>query len=96
MTKEQDQELPGMEHRAIRALETLAAQFVALKQRRKALKDDEDALTTKIIATMRKHNKDHYKRDGIEIYIELAAEKVKVKMRQADDENHDEGDETVQ
>lgn len=90
MAKEISQELPGLEHRSIKVLEELAAAFVDLKDRRKALKVEEDSLTAQIIATMRKHKKDYYKRDGIEILIELATEKVKVKLRREDtDEDED-------
>lgn len=38
MPTEQNQDLPGMEGRSIRALEDLAAKFVDLKKQRKALK----------------------------------------------------------
>lgn len=86
---ERAQDLPGMEDRSIKALEQLAAQFVDLKDQRKALKNQEDALTTKIIATLRKHEKDYYKRDGLEIRIELAAEKVKVTMQRKDEAEED-------
>jgi hypothetical protein len=89
MATEQTRDLPGLEGRSICALEDLAAKFVDLKARRKALKTEEDALTTKIIALMRKHQKDHYKRDGLEILIELAAEKVKVTMRREEREDED-------
>jgi hypothetical protein len=85
-------DLPGMEERAIKPLEEIAAQYADIRDRRMALSEEEVALKTKAIQLMHKHKKTEYRHDGIEILLVTGDETVKVKVKkpEADDDPGDE------
>ena len=74
-----DQDLPGMEDRAIKALEDLAFTYADLRDQRMALNQEEAALKAKLLAEMKQHGKERYRRGKIRIRV-LAKETVKVRV----------------
>jgi hypothetical protein len=92
-----DRDLPGMEDRAIAELETLAADYADIRDRRIALNAEEGDLKSRVMAEMRRQKKELYKRNGIEIRIVRGDDDVKVKVSTADpgnggDEEEDDDD----
>jgi hypothetical protein len=79
-----------METRAIAALEDLAAAYADLRDRRQALTEEEVTVKQRILALMKKHAKEFYRRDGIEIRLVPSAEDVKVKVTKATEEDPEE------
>jgi hypothetical protein len=75
-----NQELPGMEDRAIRPLEEVAASYAEVRDQRIALNADEHSLKQTALRLMKQHNKQIYRRNGIEIRIVPSEEDVKVKI----------------
>lgn len=80
------QPLPGMEHRNISALEDLAHQYADKRDARMEVGREEMALKVSIITLMHKHQKTHYRHNGLEITLLPKDEDVKVKVKAADDD----------
>jgi hypothetical protein len=100
MTKPRDVTLPGLEDRTIAELETLAADYADIRDRRIALNKEEGDLKARVMAEMRRQQKETYKRDGIEIRIVHGDDDVKVKVAKeggtvADDDDVDTDDDDV-
>jgi hypothetical protein len=83
------QPLPGMEDAAITELESLAADYAEMRDRRQTLKAEEALLKARVLAAMRKHRKDHYHRAGITIRIRHGADDVTVHVAQFTDPQPD-------
>ena len=81
--KPANQDLPGMEDRAIAALETLAAEYADLRDQRMALNQEEAALKAKLLVAMKQHGKERYLRGKIRIRL-VAKETVKVRVPKPD------------
>lgn len=80
------QDLPGMEDRAIKPLEDIAAAYADVRDRRIALNAEEHDLKAHALKLMHKFDKTIYRHNGIEIRIVEGEEDVKVKVKKADDE----------
>ena len=78
-----DRDLPGMEDRAIKALEDLAFTYADLRDQRMALNQEEAALKAKLLVAMKQHGKERYLRGKIRIRV-LAKETVKVRVPKPD------------
>jgi hypothetical protein len=78
-------DLPGMENRAITELEEAARKYAAIRDKRMALNDAEVKLQDILMALLKKHGKREYKHDGIEVWIKVEQEKVKVRIHEDDE-----------
>jgi len=78
-----DRDLPGMQDRAIKTLEDLAFTYADLRDQRMALNQEEAALKAKLLAEMKKHEKERYLRGKIRIRV-LSKETVKVRVPKPD------------
>lgn len=90
--KPRQQPLPGTEDSVIQALETLAADYVDVRDSRMDIGKQEAALKQELLALMKKHGKERYHRDGITITVIREAEKVEVRVKKADENEGDEID----
>jgi hypothetical protein len=79
-------DLPGMENRAIEELEDAARRYAAIRDKRMALNEAEVKLKDLLLGLLKKHGKREYKRDGIEIWIKVEEETVKVKVTEDDED----------
>lgn len=78
-----EQDLPGMEDRAIRSLQNCAHEYAEIRDARIELNQREAKLKKKILRLMHEHEKTHYLFDDVEIDIEPpdGQEKVTVKIK---------------
>ena len=79
--KPRDRDLPGMEDRAIAALEALAAEYAELRDERIQLNAQEVVLKQKLLGEMHRLKRSSYRRPGVEIEIEPGEETIKVRVR---------------
>lgn len=79
--KPKDQDLPGMEDRAIQALEECAEEYAEIRDQRMELNQQEVTLKKKVRALMHKHEKTVYRRAGIEIELAPPDGEEKVTVR---------------
>jgi len=73
--------LPEMEDPEIEELEGLAENYAEIRDQRMALTPQEKKLKDDLHAAMKRHGKEKYVRDGIEIKIVHEQETVKVKVK---------------
>jgi len=73
--------LPGLEHRAIKELEDVALQLLAIEGRKSFHAQLERELKAQAIAILHKHNKSTYRREWVDMSIEPTGEKLKVKLK---------------
>lgn len=73
-----DQHLPGMEPPEIPAIERAAREVAALKEEAKVAKDRCDLATEVLIAAMQEHGVTHYRKHGVEVYLDT---KLKVTVQ---------------
>lgn len=85
-------DLPGMEDRAIKPLEDIAASYADVRDRRIALNTEEADLKKTALALMHKYGKTVYKHDGIEIHLVAGEENVKVKIHKDPDNAEDDAE----
>lgn len=83
--------LPGLEDRAVKALDTAAMDYEDVKQERMKLTAQESSLKEEVRRLMHKQGKTHYKHGRIEVELEPEGEKVKVRVK---DENEELPDDT--
>lgn len=76
-----DVDLPGMEDRAIKALEDVAASYADVRDRRMALNLEEAELKVMALKLMHRYDKTIYRHAGIEIRVIDGEEDVKVKVK---------------
>lgn len=72
--------LPEMEDPKLDELHSLAEDYVDIRDRRIALNKEEKPLKDSLLNAMKKHGKEHYKHDGLEITVVHEDEHVKVKL----------------
>jgi hypothetical protein len=77
--------LPQMEDPQIEELEAAAEDYVAIRDERMALTPREKKLKDDLLAAMKRHGKEKYLRDGIEIKIVHESETVKVRVKKTDE-----------
>lgn len=94
--KEQPQDLPGLEERAIRPLQEAAHTYAEIRDgdERMELSQSEHALKEKVLGLMKKYEKTHYSFNGVVIDIIPEAETVKVRIKKpkADADGEEEAD----
>jgi len=78
--------LPGMEDAAIEELEDCARNYAKLRDRRIVLLNEEVDMKEDLLALMKRNNKEKYIHDGIEISITHEKEKVKVIIKEDEEE----------
>ncbi len=82
----QAQDLPGMEDRRIAELHTAAQEYVRIRDARMQLNAEEIDLKAKLKGLMKKHKKEEYNCEGVEIRIvHIDEEDVKVKVAKVAD-----------
>lgn len=81
------QDLPGMEDRAIKPLEEIAVAYAEIRDQRIALNKEEKSLKDSARRLMHKYGKTVYKHDGVEIRLVPGEEDVKVKVKDAGDDD---------
>lgn len=79
------QRIPGTEDAKIDALEEIAEDYAAIRDKRQLLTTQEVDLKGKVLDLMKANNKEHYRRNGVEITIVHEDETVKVRVKKADD-----------
>lgn len=73
------QDIPGLEDRAIQELQDAALSYAEARDERMELSKQEADCKSRVLAIMKKHGKTVYRHDNI--YVELIPEDVKVKVR---------------
>ncbi len=73
-----------MEDRKIEELHIAATEYVKYRDKRQQLTQTEVELKTELLRLMKKHKKETYKVDGIEVNIVHEEETVKVKILKDD------------
>jgi hypothetical protein len=95
-TRPRTRDLPGMEDRAIKPLEDVAASYADVRDQRIALNKTEAELKKTALTLMHKYDKTIYRHAGIEIRVVPGEEDVKVKIRKETDDDDDDEDDAVQ
>jgi hypothetical protein len=85
------EDLPGMENRAIQVIEETALKYAKVRDRRIALSLEENNLKTLLLAQMKDNQKREYSHAGIEIEIVSESETVKVRVKPTDTGKGDHG-----
>jgi hypothetical protein len=78
--KPKQQDLPGMEDRALKPLENLAEQYADVRDSRMELTRQETQLAADLLAMMKKYEKTEYHHGEVHIWVKVTEEKVKVKI----------------
>jgi hypothetical protein len=78
--------LPEMEDNQIEELEVAAESYAAIRDERMALTPQEKKLKDDLLAAMKRHSKEKYVRDGIEIKVVHEKETVKVRVKKTGEE----------
>lgn len=79
-SKPKQKDLPGMEERRIPELHTAAENYAEVRDERMILTKKEVELKDELLGMMKKHGKESYKFDDVEIKVVHEKEKVKVKI----------------
>ena len=72
--------LPGMEDRALAALEAKAEEYADIRDERMQLTEQESELNDELLALMKKHKKAEYHHGEVHCWVKATDEKVKVKI----------------
>lgn len=83
--------LPGLEDRAIKAIDNAAMDYAEVRDQRQALTADESSLKAELLELLKKHKKTHYKHGKVEVTLVTEKENVKVRVK---DENEEKPDDT--
>ena len=75
------QNLPGMEDRAIEALESAAIDYAEVRDERIALNAREVQLKGLLLGLMKQHKRERYENDAVSIRLVHEKETVKVKIK---------------
>ena len=78
--------LPGMEDREIKALQEAAIHYAKIRDKRQKLTAEEVELKADVLKLMHKHKREHYEYNGVSIDIVMEEETVKVKIRKVKDD----------
>lgn len=79
-SEESEKRLPGMEDAKIEELQNAAKRYAGIRDKRMALTLQEIDLNDLLLKLMKKHDRERYHYDGIEIKIVSEKEKVKVRI----------------
>tara|TARA_Y100000310_G_scaffold98201_2_gene95967 strand:- start:3692 stop:3958 length:267 start_codon:yes stop_codon:yes gene_type:complete len=75
------QNLPGMEDRAIEALESAAIEYAEVRDQRIALNAGEVQLKGRLLGLMKQHKRERYENAAVSIRLVHEKETVKVKIK---------------
>lgn len=89
MPKNKQSDLPGMEDRRIEDLHTKALKYVSIRDSRMELTEQESGLKQELLDLMKKHKKEKYVCEGVEIMCVHEEETVKVKVHRSKEEKED-------
>ncbi len=78
--KPKQKALPGMEDRAIAALEAVAEQYAEIRDKRMGLTKKEVELNDELLTLMKKNGKAEYHHGDVHCWIKAKDERVKVKI----------------
>ena len=78
--KPKQQDLPGMEDRALEPLENLAEKYVDVRDQRMELTRRESQMSADLLAMMHKYEKVEYHHGEVHIWVKVTEEKVRVKL----------------
>lgn len=78
--KPKQQDLPGMEDRALKPLENLAEQYADVRDQRMELTRQESQMSADLLALMHKYEKTEYHHGEVHIWVKVIDEKVRVKI----------------
>lgn len=78
--------LEGMEDREIKELQDAAISYAEIRDERMALNKQEVELKTQLLTLMKKHKKETYVYNGVEVNIVHEEETVKVKVKKQDED----------
>jgi hypothetical protein len=81
--------LPGLEDRAIKAIDNAAMDYADIRDQRQALTAQESSLKTELLNLMHKHQKTHYKHGTVEINVVPEAETIKVRIKEENEQKPD-------
>jgi hypothetical protein len=87
--KEKTGRLPGMEDAEIEELEDAARDYADIRDKRMKLTTSEVETKSTLLAIMKRHKKETYNHDGIEVKITHEKESVKVRIKKNKDEDED-------
>ena len=83
--KRKNPRLPGMEDAEIEELEDAAREYANLRDDRMNLLNSEVEMKEKLLDLMKRHKKEKYVHDGVEIKITHEKETIKVKIKKDED-----------
>jgi len=84
--KPKQDDLPGMEDRAIKPLEEAVEAYADIRDQRIALNQEEADLKAKVLKLMHQHDKTVYHRNGITITVVNEQESVRVRVKSVNEE----------
>jgi hypothetical protein len=84
--KPKQADLPGMEDREIKELQSAARRYAEIRDERMALTPKEVDLKQTLLRLMKQHHKQIYRHDGIEVRVVTEEETVRVKIEAKDKE----------
>ena len=79
------QRLPGIDEGEIKELQDAAIKYAKIRDKRQKLTSDEVSLKADLLKLMKKHKKENYSYDGVEVSIVVEEETVKVKIRKEEE-----------
>jgi len=81
--------IPGTEDAMIKELQVAAEEYAEKRDARQAMLADEVALKGELLALMKKHKKEHYEYQGVEVTLVHEEESVKVKIHKVKEDSED-------
>lgn len=93
MAKKKQEALPGLEDRTVDDLHQKALEYASTRDSRMELLQTEVRLKGELLELMKKHKRDTYECEGVEISIVHGEDTIKVKVHRAGDDQEDEGEE---
>ena len=84
------EDLPSMEEPEIQELETLAAQYAVIRDKRIKLNEKEGELKKDLLTKMKAHGKQQYEHGNVSIKIITEEETVKVRIKREEEESPEE------
>lgn len=85
--KVKQEDLPGIADRRIEDLHAKALEYVSVRDERMEMSKKESPLKDELLSLMKKHKRDKYICEGVEIYREFSEETIKVKVHKSGEDN---------
>lgn len=87
MPRKKQEALPGLEDRSVKDLHEKAVEYASIRDSRMELTQQESNLKGELLQLMKKHKRDTYECEGVEISIVHGEDTVKVKVHKAGDDD---------